>query len=152
MLSLLFGFKCYICYCYSSDEPVVRLNHKVSASLKQALEKLKLSENKTDEKGGKRAFAFACFIIFNIFPLFQSSFIHSVHVMVGMKVTLTVKFNGWHLGYFHRLCHSHQDVWNKDDTKGTAQCIFNSHHGFLSSTFSFTYRRRWWWNQNWNIV
>lgn len=30
---------------------MVRLQHKVSASLKQALEKLKLSENTAEEKG-----------------------------------------------------------------------------------------------------
>ncbi|KAM9847235.1 cysteine and histidine-rich domain-containing protein 1 [Aulostomus maculatus] len=34
----------------SPDEPVVRLQHKVSASLKQALEKLKLSENVAEIK------------------------------------------------------------------------------------------------------
>lgn len=40
----------YIC-CYSPDEPAVRLQHKVSASLKQALEKLKLTENAEETKG-----------------------------------------------------------------------------------------------------
>ncbi|XP_068600663.1 cysteine and histidine-rich domain-containing protein 1 [Brachionichthys hirsutus] len=34
----------------SADEPMVRLQHKVSGSLKQALEKLKLSENATETK------------------------------------------------------------------------------------------------------
>ncbi|KAM9331870.1 cysteine and histidine-rich domain-containing protein 1 isoform 1-T2 [Pholidichthys leucotaenia] len=34
----------------SADEPMVRLQHKVAASLKQALEKLKLSENATEKK------------------------------------------------------------------------------------------------------
>ncbi|XP_023818512.1 cysteine and histidine-rich domain-containing protein 1 [Oryzias latipes] len=34
----------------SADEPMVRVQHKVSASLKQALEKLKLSENTTEKK------------------------------------------------------------------------------------------------------
>uniref|UniRef100_A0A665TXD4 Cysteine and histidine-rich domain-containing protein 1 n=1 Tax=Echeneis naucrates TaxID=173247 RepID=A0A665TXD4_ECHNA len=34
----------------SADEPMVRLQHKVSASLKQALEKLKLSENAAENK------------------------------------------------------------------------------------------------------
>uniref|UniRef100_A0A667XBR5 Cysteine and histidine-rich domain-containing protein 1 n=1 Tax=Myripristis murdjan TaxID=586833 RepID=A0A667XBR5_9TELE len=34
----------------SADEPMVRMQHKVSASLKQALEKLKLSENTTEKK------------------------------------------------------------------------------------------------------
>uniref|UniRef100_A0A3P9CW35 Cysteine and histidine-rich domain-containing protein 1 n=1 Tax=Maylandia zebra TaxID=106582 RepID=A0A3P9CW35_9CICH len=35
----------------SPDEPAVRLQHKVSASLKQALEKLKLTENAEETKG-----------------------------------------------------------------------------------------------------
>uniref|UniRef100_A0A7N8XPX2 Cysteine and histidine-rich domain-containing protein 1 n=1 Tax=Mastacembelus armatus TaxID=205130 RepID=A0A7N8XPX2_9TELE len=35
----------------SADEPMVRLQQKVSASLKQALEKLKLSENAVEKKG-----------------------------------------------------------------------------------------------------
>ncbi|XP_070773410.1 cysteine and histidine-rich domain-containing protein 1 isoform X2 [Enoplosus armatus] len=34
----------------SADEPTARLQHKVSASLKQALEKLKLSENATEKE------------------------------------------------------------------------------------------------------
>uniref|UniRef100_A0A671VPP4 Cysteine and histidine-rich domain-containing protein 1 n=1 Tax=Sparus aurata TaxID=8175 RepID=A0A671VPP4_SPAAU len=34
----------------SADEPMVRLQHKVSGSLKQALEKLKLSENEEEKK------------------------------------------------------------------------------------------------------
>ncbi|CAB1458019.1 unnamed protein product [Pleuronectes platessa] len=34
----------------SGDEPLVRLQHKVSTSLKQALEKLKLTENTAEEK------------------------------------------------------------------------------------------------------
>uniref|UniRef100_A0A8C5DV63 Cysteine and histidine-rich domain-containing protein 1 n=1 Tax=Gouania willdenowi TaxID=441366 RepID=A0A8C5DV63_GOUWI len=34
----------------SADEPMVRMQHKVSASLKQALEKLKLSENTVESK------------------------------------------------------------------------------------------------------
>lgn len=33
---------------------MVRLQHKVSGSLKQALEKLKLSENEEEKKGKKR--------------------------------------------------------------------------------------------------
>ncbi|KAM3868573.1 cysteine and histidine-rich domain-containing protein 1 [Diretmus argenteus] len=34
----------------SADEPLVRMQHKVSASLRQALEKLKLSDNTVEEK------------------------------------------------------------------------------------------------------
>ncbi|XP_054610685.1 cysteine and histidine-rich domain-containing protein 1-like isoform X2 [Dunckerocampus dactyliophorus] len=48
----------------SADEPVVRLHHKVSASLKQALEKLKLTDNsnveKQEENDGKVSIGTAC--------------------------------------------------------------------------------------------
>lgn len=40
-----------LCFRHSADEPMVRMQHKVSGSLKQALEKLKLSENTADKKG-----------------------------------------------------------------------------------------------------
>lgn len=38
------------CFC-SPDEPTSRLPQKISASLKQALEKLKLSDNVPEKKG-----------------------------------------------------------------------------------------------------
>lgn len=46
----------YVFSSYSADEPMVRVQHKVSASLKQALEKLKLSENTTEKKGIREYF------------------------------------------------------------------------------------------------
>lgn len=39
------------CFCSSADEAMVRLQQKVSDSLKQALAKLKLSENAAETKG-----------------------------------------------------------------------------------------------------
>nr|XP_057942446.1 cysteine and histidine-rich domain-containing protein 1-like [Doryrhamphus excisus] len=48
----------------SADEPLVRLHHKVSASLKQALEKLKLTDDsnveKQEENDGKVSIGTAC--------------------------------------------------------------------------------------------
>ena len=52
-LLLLLCHDLYVC-CHSPDEPMVRLQHQVSASLKQALEKLKLSENTAEKKGENR--------------------------------------------------------------------------------------------------
>lgn len=40
-----------LCFCPSADEAMVRLQHKVSDSLKQALAKLKLTENAAETKG-----------------------------------------------------------------------------------------------------
>lgn len=40
-----------LCFCRSADEAMVRLQHKVSDSLKQALAKLKLTENASETKG-----------------------------------------------------------------------------------------------------
>lgn len=46
--SLLFKLPCF---CPSADEAVVRLQHKVSDSLKQALAKMQLTENAAETKG-----------------------------------------------------------------------------------------------------
>lgn len=51
ILSVLLVCYMFLCFRYSADEPMVRMQHKVSGSLKQALEKLKLSENAADKKG-----------------------------------------------------------------------------------------------------
>lgn len=64
----------------------MRLQHKVSGSLKQALEKLKLSENATEKKGKKgNVSSFFC-------P--HHRLLLSTFVRVDMKVMLTVEVNG----------------------------------------------------------
>lgn len=65
---------CFICNHCSSDEPMVRLQHKISASLRQALEKLKLTEDAVEKKGEAEIFIsenlFDCCKMFHcIFPL-----------------------------------------------------------------------------------
>lgn len=44
----------------------MRMQHKVSASLRQALEKLKLSENAAEKNGENRNLSSPCFLSFNI--------------------------------------------------------------------------------------
>lgn len=66
----------------------MRLQQKVSGSLKQALEKLKLSENATETKGDNINLSSPFFFVFIIdyyYPLF---------VRVDTKVMLTVEVNG----------------------------------------------------------
>lgn len=70
-------FYCYliVCFWYSADEPMVRLQHKVSDSLKQGLEKLKLSENISEAKGKTKNVP-CPFYIYSL-PLFLPASIHS---------------------------------------------------------------------------
>lgn len=65
----------------------MRLQHKVSASLKQALEKLKLSENAAEKKGESRTSSSPFFVLFIMDY-------HPLLVIVDRKVMLTVKVNG----------------------------------------------------------
>lgn len=66
---------------------MARLQHKVSGSLKQALEKLKLSENVAETKGENRNLS-------SPFRVFVIDYYHPLLVTVDMKVMLTVEVNG----------------------------------------------------------
>lgn len=69
----------------------MRLQHKISGSLKQALEKLKLSENTTEKKGESRNVSSPLFFFF-FCP--HHRLLLSTVVRVDMKVMLTVEVNG----------------------------------------------------------
>lgn len=112
---------CVLIYC-SADEPMVRFQHKVSASLKQALEKLKLSENTAEQKG-------ECIPSHLYFSMFHFALCildhHPLLVVVDRKVMLTAKVNGQPLGIRPHLCHSHHGIWVKADRDRT------THHNWV---------------------
>lgn len=114
---------------------MVRLQHKVSASLKQALERLKLSENAAEKKGESRTLSFPslCSYLFyvSVFcPLYHRLPSITIHFLltVDRKVMLTGEANGWPLGVCPHLCHSHHGVWYKAGsdraTHHNCGCIF----------------------------
>lgn len=85
----------------------MRLQHKVSTSLKQALERLKLTENVAEKKGESRTLSSPSFsppYLFHVAVVFLSSLsqttihYHRLLVTVDRKVMLTGEVNGWPLG------------------------------------------------------
>lgn len=68
--------------CSSPDEPMVRLQHKVSSSLKQALEKLKLSENAAETKGELLTLSSLFSVLLFLFFFFSPSLLWTtIHVL-----------------------------------------------------------------------
>lgn len=73
----------------------MRMQQKVSASLKQALEKLKVSENTTEEKGGNHFIPSPVLSLPNMFSSSTSyQTIRIVLVTAVVKVMLKVELNG----------------------------------------------------------
>lgn len=73
----------------------MRLQHKVSASLKQALEKLKLTENAVETKGESRILPPPNLFLLSTPVSAVSHFHHRIKTLgVDRKVMLTVKVNG----------------------------------------------------------
>lgn len=76
---------------------MARLQHKVTSSLKQALEKLKLSENAAETKGASRHLSS---------PFHVPVVTATIHFRVDVKVMLTVEVNGWPVGICPHLHYS----------------------------------------------
>lgn len=88
---------------------MVRLQHNVSPSLKQALERLKLSENTAEQQGNCRVLSspfyfsplVSCMSVFRCCPRchrLSTIHYHPLLVTVDRKVALTGEVNGWPLG------------------------------------------------------
>lgn len=90
-----------------------RLQHKVTNSLKAALEKLKLSENTAETKGARKHLSSP------FHATVESAAIHFFGVDV--KVMLTVRVNGWPVG-IALTCIIHFMVFEEQLT-GTGQVI-----------------------------
>lgn len=108
-----------------------RLQHKVTSSLKQSLEKLKLSEKAAETKGARihLSFSFRATVVSGAI-LFSS---------VVVKVMLTVRVNGWPVG-IALTCIIHFMVFEEQLT-GTGQVIISVRVSLVSimpvSLFSF---------------
>uniref|UniRef100_A0A8C5DTP2 Cysteine and histidine-rich domain-containing protein 1 n=1 Tax=Gouania willdenowi TaxID=441366 RepID=A0A8C5DTP2_GOUWI len=109
----------------SADEPMVRMQHKVSASLKQALEKLKLSENTVESKG-KNSTLFCHLKYWKTIRL--QSFIVNGKVVMKYWTCCKRKTSDFNTFLSQEGCTTGPHLWRKIDTgKKVVPCRFDWH-------------------------
>uniref|UniRef100_A0A673AR87 Cysteine and histidine-rich domain-containing protein 1 n=1 Tax=Sphaeramia orbicularis TaxID=375764 RepID=A0A673AR87_9TELE len=114
----------------SPDEPMVRMQHKISASLKTALEKLKLSENAAEKKGENSSLFFSHPSSFNFSTLQllkSSSSLTTIHLMKYWSCCKR-KTSDFNTFLSQEGCTKGTHLWRKKDAgKKVVPCRFDWH-------------------------